>query len=91
MGRDAVGGEGGGATVGEPGAERRQVHVGVGREDLGERRQAGRAHERVGVERALVGGAPRDDLHHVGPAAERAAGVPPPIALAKHARSGCTP
>ena len=55
---------------GEPGAERGEVDVGVGGEHLGERGQPGRAHERVAVERALVGGAPADHLHHVGPAAE---------------------
>ena len=56
--------------VREPGAERREVHVRVGGEHLGERRESGRAHERVAVEGSLVGRTSLDDLHHVGAAAE---------------------
>ena len=57
--------------VGEPGPERGEVLVGVGREHLGERGEAGRGDERVAVERPLLRGAVLDRVHDVGPAAER--------------------
>ena len=60
----------------EAGAEGAEVHVGVGGEHLGERGEPGGAHERIAVEGPLVGGAPGDDVHHVGPAAEGGRGRP---------------
>ena len=80
------------APVGEPRAELGEVLVRVGGEHLGERGQPGRGHERVAVERALLGGAVLDDVHDVDAVPPNArAGRAAPIALAKQARSGCTP
>ena len=70
----------------------REVLVRVGGQHLGERGEPGGGDERVAVERALLRGAVLDDVHDVGPARRTPpSGVPPPIALAKQARSGCTP
>ena len=63
-----------GTALRQPGTERREMHVRVGGEHLGERGEPGRAHERVAVEGPLVRGTPLDDLHHVGAAAEGGGG-----------------
>ena len=68
-----------------------EVLVGVGGEDLGERRQSGRGRQRVPVERPLLGDALADLVHEVGAAAEGAGRYPSGDRLGEARQVGLDP
>ena len=91
MGRDVVRGDGLGASVGQATAHLLEVLVGIGGEDLGQRRQPGRGGQRVAVERALLGDAVADLVHEVGPPAEGARRDPAGDRLGEAGQVGLDP